>query len=301
MSIDSELSHESEIVGSILSTIRDSRRIQIGVLIGPISIILLGFFISPLILMGWISVLTELPPAPITVNNYIEIFTSDLYTTVLWKTVTITVPVTVTSVALGYILTYAIVRVSSYPKLLLILVILPFWTNYIVRSYAWINILQEGGVLDQILLALNLISESQGYMYSYWTVFIGFVYSWLPFAVVPIYSSLTQMDFSQIEASYDLGSGPLRTFYHITLPQTIGGIIAAFILVGIPTFGSFVLPALLGGTGQIMIGEIIEQQFTTSFNWPLGSALGVITSVLVILTVAIAAMSGKDISLFKTG
>jgi spermidine/putrescine transport system permease protein len=215
-----------------------------------------------------------------TLSNYTEFLTSETYLTVVWQTFLISVVVTAVVTVVGYALAYSIVRFSRRTTLLLLLVILPFWTSYIIRMYAWINILQSGGVLDSTLQLLGLPAVSL--LYSQPAVLIGFTYVWLPLAVLPFYASLTNMDADLIEASKDLGAGPIETFRSVTLPTTINGVITGVILVFIPTFGSFITPRLLGGTDNIMIGMVIENQFKQAFNWPFGAAIGMVISVVVV-------------------
>jgi spermidine/putrescine transport system permease protein len=211
---------------------------------------------------------------------------------ILWRTAVLTVESTAIVVVLGYILAYSIARFSKRTTLILMLIILPFWTNYIVRMYALINIFQKGGVLDTVMLALGLTGKAGGIMYTHPAVLAGLSYVWLPLATFPFYASLTNMDDSLIDASKDLGAGPIKTFFRVTLPITKDGVIAGIILVAIPSFGSFITPALLGGTNVLMIGMVIEQQFTSAFNWPFGSALGMVVTAVVVTLIAFGAWYG---------
>lgn len=269
----------SETIGK---TLRDNDRLRLfTTLSAPVSVLVL-FFILPLVVMLYLSFLEELPPAPFTLANYIEIFSTDLYVSVILRTLYITVETTAIVCVIGYTLAYSIVRFSKRTTLLLLLIILPFWTNYIIRMYAWINILQKGGVVDTIFVWLGLVSNPGGYMFTHQAVLIGFVYVWIPLATLPFYASLNDLNQDLIDAAMDLGAGPIKTFFTVTLPLTKDGIIAGIVLVSIPTFGSFVTPALLGGPNVFMIGMVIENQFTSAFNWPFGSALGMVVSAFVV-------------------
>jgi spermidine/putrescine transport system permease protein len=283
-----------------LDYIRDKPRVRLGLIVGPPLIALLGLFVLPLLSMLLLSFsppqqINIFPGGQITLVNYVEAITQPVYRDVLWRTTELTVMTTAIVIAVGYTLAYSLVRFSRRTSLLLLLVILPFWTNYIIRMYAWINILQRGGVLDSILLITNVLEEPVGYLYSTEAVLVGFVYVWLPLAVLPFYASLSNMNEDLIEASKDLGAGPIKTFLKVTLPMTKGGLIAGTVLVAIPTFGSFITPRLLGGTNVTMIGVVIEQQFGSAFNWPFGSALGAIVTFLVVVLLVLSVRSGGNL------
>lgn len=265
--------------------VRENRYARLGLFVGVPAAVLVAFFILPLLTMARMSFLADMPPAPLTLDHYVRIFTTDTYLTVLWRTTVLTVQSTAIVIVLGYILAYSIVRFTKRTTLVLLLIILPFWTNYIVRMYALINIFQFNGALDAVLLATGLASEPSGIMYSHWAVLLGLTYVWLPLATFPFYASLTNMDADLIDASKDLGAGPIRTFVRVTLPMTKNGLVAGIVLVAVPAFGSFVTPALLGGTNVLMVGMVIEEQFTRAFNWPFGSALSMVVTGVVVLLV----------------
>jgi len=280
---------------SVTGYFREHRRARLALILGlPLSILLV-FFVLPLGTMLWISFLSGLPPASVTVENYVRLVSSSLYLQVVWETTVLTVQTTVLVTVIGYTLAYSIVRFSRRTSILLLLIILPFWTNYIIRMYAWINILQTGGVIDFILETVGLVQEPSGYLYTTQAVLVGFVYVWLPLATLPFYSSITGMDQDLIDAAKDLGSGPLKTFATVTFPRTRDGIVAGIILSAIPTFGSFITPVLLGGTDVIMIGVVIENQFTEAFNWPFGAALSMVVSAFVLVALIAGVMAGSDL------
>ena len=287
-------------IREFLDYIRDKPRVRLGLVIGPPLVVLIGFFILPLVSMAFLSFSPPqqtniLPGGRFTLQNYVQAFSQSVYLDVLWRTTIITVQTTAIVVAVGYTMAYSIVRFSRRTSLLLFLVILPFWTNYIIRMYAWINILQQGGVLSSILEIVGVIQGEVGYLYTWQAVLIGFVYVWLPLATLPFYATLANMDEDLIEAAKDLGAGPIKAFLTVTLPQTKGGLIAGTILVAIPTFGSFITPRLLGGTNVTMVGVIIEEQFGSAFNWPLGAALSMIVSVLVVALLIGGVRSGGNL------
>jgi len=278
-----------------LTYLRRRPRLRIVLLLALPVAALVGLFVVPLLSMISLSFLTDLPPAPFTLENYATIFGTDLYLRVIWRTATITALTTVVVVIFGYTFAYSVVRFSTYTTVLLLLVILPFWTNYIVRMYAWMNILQNGGVLDTVLVASGVASESVGLLYSQTAVLIGFTYIWLPLSTLAFYAAINDLDTDMIDAAKDLGAGPIKTFFVVTLPLTKNGLIVGTILVAIPTFGAFITPALLGGTDSIMIGMIIEEQFIDSFNWPLGAALSVVVSVVAVLLTLLAVALGGNV------
>lgn len=262
-------------------------------IVGPPAAMLVLFFALPLVAMLVISFQQGRIGGAWTLSNYTNFLFSETYATVVWRTLVITLQVTAVVTVVGYALAYSIIRFSKRTTLLLLLVILPFWTSYIIRMYAWINILQSDGVLDSSLQLFGL--PTLGLLYTQPAVMIGFTYVWLPLAVLPFYASLTNMDMDLIEASKDLGAGPIKTFFSVTLPMTFDGVVTGIILVFIPTFGSFITPRLLGGTNNIMIGMVIENQFKQAFNWPFGAAIGIVISAVVVVLLVLGAKSGGGI------
>jgi spermidine/putrescine transport system permease protein len=284
-------------VSDLTAFLRERPRLRTLSIAGPPYGILVFFFAIPLLAMLVVSFQADQIGGAWTLTNYTDFLTSETYLTVVWRTFLLSVQVTAIVAAVGYALAYSIVRFSRRTTLLLLLVILPFWTSYIIRMYAWINILQSDGVLDSILNLVGLPALSL--LYTETAVLIGFTYVWLPLAVLPFYASLTNLDGDLIEASKDLGAGPIRTFLSVTLPMTINGVITGIVLVFIPTFGSFITPRLLGGTNNVMIGMVIENQFKSAFNWPFGAAIGMVISLVVVALLVLATRVGGG--LFGTG
>ena len=282
-------------IQTALSYLRARPRLQKSLIVGPPFGVLVLFFALPLLSMLLISFRQGNIDGPLTIQNYQHFITSQTYLTVVWRSLLISIKVTAIVTVVGYTLAYSIVRFTRYTTLLLLLVILPFWTSYIIRMYAWINILQSGGVLDSTLLLLNVIDKPIGLLYSQEAVLIGFTYVWLPLAVLPFYASLTNMDPALIDAAKDLGAGPLKAFFTVTLPTTINGVVTGVLLVFIPTFGSFITPRLLGGTSNVMIGMVIEEQFKSAFNWPFGAAIGMVVSLLVVALLIIGSRAGGNL------
>lgn len=295
--LDSLLAYAGGRLDDVTGYVRERPRLRTLLVAGPPYAILLVFFAVPLLAMLVVSFQTGSIGGPWTLANYTDFLTSDTYLTVVWRTLLVSLQVTAVVTVIGYALAYSIVRFSRRTTLLLLLVILPFWTSYIIRMYAWINILQSDGVLDSTLNMAGL--PALGLLYSEPAVLVGFTYVWLPLAVLPFYASLTNMDPDLIEASKDLGAGPVKTFASVTLPMTINGVVTGVILVFIPTFGSFITPRLLGGTNNIMIGMVIENQFKSAFDWPFGAAIGMVISAVVVALLVLGTRLGGG--LFDAG
>jgi putrescine transport system permease protein len=189
--------------------------------------------------------------------------------------------------ALGYPMAYAIARAPEHRRnLLLMLVILPFWTSFLLRVMAWIGLLQDQGVINGLLLSLGLISEPLRMLYTEGAVYLGIVYCYLPFMVLPLYATLAKLDPVLLEAAADLGARPLRAFLTVTLPLSLPGIVAGFMLVFIPAVGEFVIPELLGGPSAQLVGRVLWVEFFQNRDWPMASALAV--ALLLVLVVPIA-------------
>ncbi|MEO8012591.1 MAG: ABC transporter permease [Polaromonas sp.] len=190
--------------------------------------------------------------------------------------------------AVGYPFAYFIARspLSVRPALLM-MVMLPFWTSFLLRVYAWKGILADQGVLNQALMALGFTAEPFQLLYTDVSMLVGMTYVYLPFMVLPLYANLVKMDFRLLEAAYDLGASPLEAFWLVTVPLSRAGIIAGFMLVFIPCVGEFVIPSLLGGPENIMIGRVVWDEMFTSNNWPRATALAVVMIGLIVVPLAI--------------
>jgi putrescine transport system permease protein len=189
---------------------------------------------------------------------------------------------------IGYPFAYFIARSSpSVRPALLMMVMLPFWTSFLLRVYAWKGILADQGVINQILMALGLTAEPVQMLYTNISMLVGMTYVYLPFMVLPLYANLVKMDFRLLEAAYDLGASPFKAFWLVTVPLSKAGIIAGFMLVFIPCLGEFVIPSLLGGPENIIIGRVVWDEMFASNNWPRASALAVAMIALIIVPLAI--------------
>ncbi|MGX5850308.1 ABC transporter permease subunit [Mesorhizobium sp. PL10] len=230
---------------------------------------------------GWFSGLREL-----SFDNYALLTQDALYFKAYVTSVIIAAISTVLTLLVGYPIAYGMARApSTIRPTLLMLVILPFWTSFLIRVYAWIGILKPEGLLNQLLLATGLIDERLVILNTYYAIFIGIVYSYLPFMVLPLYSSLEKMDYSLIEAAKDLGCPPTSAFWKITFPLSLPGVIAGCLLVFIPAVGEFVIPDLLGGSQTLMIGKTLWNEFFQNRDWPVSSAVAVILLLLLIVPI----------------
>ncbi len=190
--------------------------------------------------------------------------------------------------AFGYPFAYFIARSAPAVRpALLMMVMLPFWTSFLLRVYAWKGILADQGVINKLLMALGIIDEPILMLYTNVSMLVGMTYVYLPFMVLPLYANLVKMDFRLLEAAYDLGTTPFKAFWLVTVPLSKAGIIAGFMLVFIPALGEFVIPSLLGGPENIMIGRVVWDEMFTSNNWPRASALAVVMILLIIVPLAI--------------
>lgn len=276
------------------ATTTSARKLPIvpGLTIGLPVLVLVVFVILPLVMIAIYSFYslnddTGLMQKDFTWTNYDRALTSPIYRNIFWRTLEIAGMATVIALLLAYPIGYYIGAVAS-PKrqgVLLLLVLIPFWTSYIVRTYAWIGILQSNGFLDSALGWIPGLPTDL--LYSRAAVIVGFVHVFLPIMILPIYASARNLDRRYIEAAHDLGATPLRTFIRVVLPLTMPGIIAGIVLFFIPVFGSFVTPQLLGGTGDVMMGNVIANQFGEAFNWPFGAALSIVMTIIVVIAMTL--------------
>jgi putrescine transport system permease protein len=195
---------------------------------------------------------------------------------------------TIFCLLIGYPMAYAIARSSPTGRnIYLMLVILPFWTSFLLRVYAWIGLLKTDGVFNNVLEALHIIDQPLAMMNTSFAVYIGIVYSYLPFMILPLYSNLEKHDLTLLEAAQDLGSGPIRSFLRITLPLSMPGVIAGSLLVFIPAVGEYVIPSLLGRTDQLMIATLLSDEFFRNRDWPKASAVAIVLLLLLLVPIMI--------------
>ncbi|ATA22740.1 putrescine ABC transporter permease PotH [Brenneria goodwinii] len=222
----------------------------------------------------------------LNLDNYLHLLSDPLYVEAYLQSLQVAAVSTLCCLLVGYPLAWAVAHSQpSMRNILLLLVILPSWTSFLIRVYAWMGILKNNGVLNNFLLWLGVIDQPLVILHTNLAVYIGIVYSYLPFMVLPIYTALTRLDYSLVEAAMDLGVRPMRTFVSVIIPLTKGGIIAGSMLVFIPAVGEFVIPELLGGPDSIMIGRILWQEFFNNRDWPVASAVATIMLLLLIVPI----------------
>lgn len=218
-----------------------------------------------------------------TLKNYLA-FLDPLYFKLFARSFSFSLVTTLLALLMGYPLAYFIARHGQrWQRLLMMLVTIPFWVNFLIRTYAWIILLRSGGIINNVLLKIGLIGQPLNLLYTDGAVLLGLVYGLLPFMILPLYTSLEKLDYSLVEAARDLGAGPWDTFWRVIVPQSAPGIVAGAILVFIPALGMFIITDLMGGAKNMMIGNFIQNQFLTARNWPFGSAAAVIVMVVVLL------------------
>ena len=219
-------------------------------------------------------------------ENFVFLTTDDLYWKAYVSSLKIALVSTLLTLLVGYPIAYGMARApTEWRPTLLMLVILPFWTSFLIRVYSWMGILSNEGTLNTVLLWLGVIDTPLQIMNTNTAVYIGIVYTYLPFMVLPIYSALEKMDESLIEAAEDLGCSKLAAFWLVTWPLSRNGIIAGCFLVFIPAIGEFVIPSLLGGSGTLMIGKVLFEEFFSNRDWPVASAVAVILLLILIIPI----------------
>ena len=219
-------------------------------------------------------------------DNYQVLLRESLYVDTFLYSVKVAAVSTFWCLLIGYPMAYAIARSKpSTRNLLLMLIILPFWPSFLLRVYAWVGLLKTNGVINNMLLALGLIDQPLTLLYTDFAVYIGIVYSYLPFMILPLYSNLEKHDLTLLEAAADLGAKPVKAFVKVTLPLSMPGIVAGCLLVFIPAVGEFVIPSLLGRTDQLMIGTVLSAQFFGARNWPVAGAVAIVLLLVLLLPI----------------
>ena len=263
-------------------------------LLAPAYLWLLLFGFAPLGIMLYFSFLSDAPlgnrEVHFTFDNYARFFSRSFYGRLTWDSLVMGFFTTAGCLLLGYPLAYALAKRvhGRWQSALFLLVIVPFWSNSLIRLYSWIIVLGRNGVVNQTLAWLGWPVEAS-ILFTYPAIIIGLVHAYLPYMVLTIYVALDRLDDRLIEAAMSLGARPWRVFWRVVLPLSMPGVLAGVVLVFIPAIGSFVEPRLLGGPAGTMLGTVIEDQFVQVFNWPLGAALSFILLAIVIVIMAAAA------------
>lgn len=219
-------------------------------------------------------------------ENFTFLAEDDLYWKAYLSSLKIAAISTILTLLIGYPIAYSMSRAAEeWRPTLLMLIILPFWTSFLIRVYSWMGILGQEGLLNQLLLNLHIISEPLKIMNTPTAVYIGIVYTYLPFLVLPIYAALDKLDDSLLEAAEDLGCSRFSAFWLVTLPLSMNGIVAGCFLVFIPALGEFVIPSLLGGSQTLMIGKVLWEEFFSNRDWPVASAVAVVLLLILIIPI----------------
>lgn len=265
----------------------------------PALAVLALLFLAPMGIIAVYSFLTRgayggVEP-PWTLENYIRLW-DPLYGAILLRSLWIAAVSTALCLVLGYPLAFFISRSGKRKHFYLLLVILPFWSSFLIRTYAWMFLLRDTGLFNTVLLALGRIREPLPLLYNDAAVVLGLVYGFLPFMVLPLFATLERMDQTLLEAAADLGARPMDSFWRITLPLSVPGIRAGAILVFIPCLGAYLTPDLLGGGKSVMVANLVQNQFTTARDWPFGAAVSLtLMAVVMLLLFGAARNSSEDL------
>lgn len=259
----------------------------------PSMIWLLLFTVFPLFIMLFYSFQSE--DGGFTLSNYMHFFSKTMYLKLTGRTLATALWVTLISLLIGYPLAYALAK--KFKKLrmvILVLVIIPFFTNQLVRVYSWLIFLQDGGILERLMNALHLSgNQGLGILYTQAAVVIGLVHAYFPYMVITIYMALERMDDKLLEASYSLGASPLTTFFRVIFPVSMPGVISGILIVFVPCLGSFVEPRILGGTNGTVLGTVVESQFMELYGWNFGSAIAFLLLLLVLISMTLISRWGR--------
>lgn len=230
---------------------------------------------------------------PFTLNHFADVFSPSLLKVFL-RSFIMALMTTVCCLLLAYPFSYILVR-SKYQSMLLLLIIIPFWTSSLIRTYALLAILKFKGIINTLLLKLHLIDQPLTLLYNNFAVIIGLVYNLFPFMVLPIFTNMERFDFRLIEAAKDLGAGKLAIFFRVFLPNTLGGIISGCLMVMLPAMTLFYIPNVLGGARSILLGNLIQNQFLVLVNWPQGAATSTVLTVFLLLLLFIYRRHSKEL------
>lgn len=256
-----------------------------GVFLAPAAAVMLGLFFLPLLIICAYSLLTRGAYGgamlPWIGENYTRVFDS-LYAAIFWRSVWIAALSTAVCLLLGFPLALYIARSQFHKSLLLNLVMLPFWTSFLIRIYAWMFLLRDTGLINSALQRLHLIREPLPLLFNTGSVILGLVYGYLPFMVLPLYATLEKLDPALLEAAQDLGARPAAAIWRVVVPLSKPGVMAGCLLVFIPCFGAFLTPDLMGGGKTVMLGNLVQNQFTAARDWPFGAALSLIIMLIVL-------------------
>jgi putrescine transport system permease protein len=279
---------------------RDRRTWQRVILVAPYLWLLL-FFLLPFAIILKISLADPIVAQPpftaaidasgrlaITFDNFLFLLTDKLYALTYLKSVLMAAGATLLCLALGFPIAYGIARSSPASRgMLLLLIVLPFWISFLLRVYAWMGLLNNYGIINNLLMWAGIIDAPLQMMYTDFAVFVGLTYSYLPFMVLPLYATLERMDLDLVDAALDLGASRTQAFWDVTWPLARPGVIAGCLLVFIPAMGEYVIPYLLGGPDALLIGRVLFDEFFANRDWPLASAVAIMLLLLLVLPIAL--------------
>lgn len=284
------------------------RRIQLATLLGPVSLFLIVFFLVPLTIMIVTSFLTPGLYGGVEWSFYPHNFGRILgfadpafeefdpvYMAIFFRSLRIAALTVIATLVVCYPAAFCVSLLPDrWKSFCLFLITLPFFSSLIVRLFVWVLILRQTGLANEVLLALGIIAQPLNMIYTDGAIILGMVYIFIPFMFMPIYASVEKLDWRLVQASLDLGAGPIRTFLRIVLPLTAPGVVGGAVIVFIPALGNFIVPAVLGGAKVMMLGNLIETQFLAARNWPFGSALAMmVMAVMLVLLLAYVLVSGR--------
>jgi len=265
---------------------------------GAVLLYVTVFIALPYAMVGvfsfWKKSLYTIRPA-FSLANYAQALGSDVYATVIGNSLIVATAVTLVAGVLGYVLAYYLAMYARRSRnLLFFLLVVPLWTSFLLRAYIWTIILGREGILNTLLLRMGLVHQPLSLLlYNKFSICLALIYIFLPFVALPVYAALEKIPRSYIEASRDLGAPPASTFRHVIFPLTVPGLVAGATVVFCLSFGDFITPKLLGGSSDIMIANVIIEQFGAAFNWPFGSALAIVVLVVVFALLGMAAMLAR--------
>ncbi len=266
---------------------------------------LLIFFLAPFFIVLKISVAESIIASPpfsplvdlteegiinlkLVLDNYAYLWEDQLYIDSYLNSLKISTISTLLCLLIGYPIAYAIVRSSPTAKnILLLMIILPFWTSFLLRVYAWMGLLADQGTINSFLIWLGIIDEPIRMLYAEFAVYVGIVYTYVPFMILPLYANMEKLDITLHEAAADLGARPFTTFRTVTVPMTMPGIVAGSLLVFIPATGEFVIPDLLGGGNVLMIGRVLYNEFNANHDWPVAAAVAIVLLLVLVIPMMI--------------
>jgi spermidine/putrescine transport system permease protein len=264
----------------------------------PSAVTMVTLFFVPLLIILAYSLLTRGPyggvMTPWTFESYQRVF-DPLYGRILWRSVWIAAISTALCLLLAFPLALHIARSGSRKTLLLNLVMLPFWTSFLIRIYAWMFLLRDTGLVNTLLLTVHAIREPLPLLFNNGAVILGLVYGYLPFMVLPLYATLEKMDDSLLQAAADLGATPWATLWAVVVPLSKPGAVAGCLLVFIPCLGAYLTPDLMGGGKTVMLGNLVQNQFTTARDWPFGAAFSLLLMLIVLLLTRMLGKRGEDL------